>query len=195
MATYDSSTTEEPGQYPAPAFTKMGLPAQTFGSGAPGSAQPSKLRDQGSTNEPGQYPAREMFTGVPLGGSGAPGTNGIPYDGTGGGDSITYSAPTFYKGMREDGDQFSQPDGTGYQEFNIKGQVSGPSDWTQANPHSYGGGWDMPGVQGNTPAPGDRDRFQTDGTDDSTDHVMYGGWLKGSRPATENHPSFSGPGS
>jgi hypothetical protein len=197
MAQFDSSTTEEPGQYPAPNFTTMHLPSQDFGSGAPGSGQPSKLRDQGSTNEPGQYPARETFTGVPLGGSGAPGSAGIPYDGAGGSDSITYSAPTFYKGMREDGDMFSESDGTGYQEFKVSGQVSGKGDWTQANPQGYQASaqYQMPGVAGNTPAPGDAGRFQTDGSPDSSGHVMYGGWLKGQRPATDQHPSFSGPGS
>jgi hypothetical protein len=68
------------------------------------------------------------------------------------------------------------------------GSVSGEGDWTQANSESYGPGFNLPGVEGNTPA-GGSEQFQTGRGD-----VMYGGFLKGSRPATSKHPSSSGPG-
>jgi hypothetical protein len=188
----------EPGQYPTTAWNEFGLPEQNFGSGAAGSTQPSAAMDEGSANEPGQYPDRDDFTGVPysLGGtsgSGAPGSTGIAYDGTGGSDTITYSKPTFYKGMREDGQQFSGPPaGAGYDVETIQGQVSGEGDWTQANPTSYGPGWNMPGVEGNTPVPGSG-QHQTDGQNGSG-HVLYGGFLRGQRPGTSRHPAHSGPG-
>lgn len=192
MARYDSTDTEELGQYPTQAFHLFGLPEQNFGSGSPGGSPQSSLTDQGTTNEPGQYPAKETFTGVPLDGTGAPGSAGVPYDGAGGPDSVVYSRPTFYKGMREDGQGFSQSNGTGYEQETVPGAVSGTADWTQANPHSYGDGYDMPGVQGNTPQPGSG-RYTTDGQNGSG-HVLYGGWLKGQRPGTHSHVAGSGPG-
>lgn len=191
MASYPGNHSEEPGQYPTTAFHLFHLPEQDFGSGAPGGSPQSSKVDQGTTNEPGQYPAKETFTGVALDGSGAPGTSGIPYSpagGSGGGDTVAYSKPTFYKGQREPNETFSEPGGLGYEQETVKASVSGPGDWTQANPHSYGGGWDMPGVAGNTPVPGSG-QHQT-----GAGNVMYGGWLKGSRPATSQHVAGSGPG-
>lgn len=193
MASYPGDHTEEPGQYPTTAFHLFGLPEQNFGSGAPGGSPQSSQVDQGTTNEPGQYPAKETFTGVALDGSGAPGTSGVPYGGgSAGPDSVAYSKPTFYKGQREPNETFSQPNGTGYEQETVKASVSGTADWTQANAHSYGDGYDMPGVAGNTPIPGSG-QYQTDGQNGSG-HVMYGGWLKGSRPSTPSHVAGSGPG-
>jgi hypothetical protein len=192
MARYSSSSTEEPGQYPAPAFARFGLPAQTFGSGAPGGSPTSSEVDGGDTNEPGQYPSRETFTGVALDGTGAPGTTGIPNEVVSGeppiggaADSIQFSKPTFYKSMYEDGGM--EP---GYITQTAHDQVSGPADWTQANDYGYVSvpEYQMPGVAGNTPTPGSGQYQTGDG------QVLYGGYLKGNRPGTGSHPSFSGPG-
>ncbi len=192
MASYDSNKTEQPGQYPAPSWTTYGLPAQTFGSGAPGGSPTDSSTDKGDTNEPGQYPSRETFTGVALDGTGAPGTQGIPADtwgDDGGPDSITYQEPTFYKGENDDNTYDGQDGVSGYVQSKTTASVSGPADWTQANDYSYGPGFNMPGVEGNTPTPGSGD-FQT-----GAGEVLYGGWLKGQRPGTTQHPGFSGPGS
>lgn len=197
MAAHGSNHSEEPGQYPTTAFHLFGLPEQNFGSGAPGSGPPSGTQDQGNTNEPGQYPPRDDFTGVTysLGGaagSGAPGSAGVPYDGQGGGDTVSYTKPTFYKGQREDGEAFSQANGTGYEYTQVRADVQG---WTEANPQGYNADpqYQMPGVAGNTPLPGSG-QHQTDGQNGSG-HVMYGGFLRGHRPATSAHQSKSGPGS
>jgi hypothetical protein len=194
---YNSKSTEEPGQYPTNAWHLFGLPEQSFGSGAPGASPPSDVIDEGGTNQPGQYPDRGDFTGVPLGGSGAPGTQGITAPDTGGGQSVTFDEPTFYKGEHTSGnfDDDGAGNGKGYKQTTIGATVSGRGDWTQANSQGYQADaqYQMPGVAGNTPAPGDG-RHQTDGEDGSP-HVLYGGWLKGQRPGTSRHPGFSGPGS
>lgn len=173
MARYDSSSTEEPGQYPAPAFAGFGLPSQNMGTGAPGGSPPSHETDPGGTNEPGQYPSTEDFTGVALGGTGAPGTQGITA-GTGGGDSVVYSEPTFYKGQQDAGPD-NGPNSAGNLQSTATGSVSGEADWTQANTKSYGPGFNMPGVEGNTPAPGSG-QFQT-----GSGTVKHGGYMNGQR--------------
>jgi hypothetical protein len=183
MARYDSNSTEADGQYPTTAWSEMGLPEQNFGSGAAGGSPTSSETDQGGTNEPGQYPARETFTGVTLGGTGAPGTSSVGRSGQGGPDTVTYSRPTFYKS--ETGEGGMEP---GAVQETATAAVSGEADWTQANEKSYGPGFNMPGVEGNTPTPGSG-QYQTGKGD-----VMYGGFLKGDRPSTSKHPSFSGPG-
>jgi hypothetical protein len=190
MTRYGSDSTEEPGQYPTQAWSDFGLPEQNFGSGAPGGSPQSGEQDLGSSNEPGQYPSRETFTGVALGGTGAPGSQGIPRGGesSGGADTIVASKTTFYKSEFEDPSSFSGPDGAGYAEITARADVSGPHDWTGANEESYGSGWNMPGVEGNTPAPGSG-QFQT-----GAGSVRYGGMLNGQRPGTTRHPSHSGPG-
>lgn len=193
MARYGSNYSEQPGQYPTTAWTDFGLPEQNFGSGAPGASAPSHVTDVGNTNEPGQYPAVDAFTGVTysLGGaagSGAPGTTGIPRDaGRGGSDQVTYDKPTFYKGERVDGQDYDRPNGTGYEQETVTADVQ---SWTEANREGYNAApqWQMPGVAGNTPIPGSG-QHQT-----GAGNVMYGGWLKGSRPATSQHPTGSGPG-
>jgi len=185
MARYGSNSTEEPGQYPTTAWSMFGLNEQNFGSGAPGSSG-SKEQDTGGSNEPGQYPARETVTGVALGGTGAPGSQGIT-NSSGGPDSITYSKPTFYKSEYELDENFNGPGDQGYREDTIRDSISGPNDWTQAADGSYGGGIDIIGVKGNTPESGSG-RFQT-----GAGSVMYGGRLNGTEH-TSKHPSWSGPG-
>ena len=190
MANYGSNSTEEPGQYPAPAFAQFGLPAQTFGSGAAGTSPTSSETDMGDTNEPGQYPARETFTGVALGGTGAPGTQGIGRELVGGPDTIAVSKPTFYKSIYEvEGEPgaWDEASGAGYKQIVVHDSVSGEADWTQANDNSYGPGFNMPGIEGNTPTPGSG-QFQT-----GAGSVMYGGRLNGTGH-TSKHPSWSGPG-
>lgn len=192
MAQYDSKSTEEPGQYPTTAWHWFGLPEQKFGSGAAGSGQPSTEEDQGGTNQPGQYPSREDFTGVALDGTGAPGTQGISGGNTGGSDRVVFDEPTFYKGQHTSGN--FDDGGQGYKQDSTGATISGRGDWTQANSQGYQADaqYQMPGVAGNTPSPGDG-RYQTDGEDGSS-HVMYGGFLNGKRGGNARHPRFSGPG-
>lgn len=190
MARYDSSSPNEPGQYPTMAWSDFGLPEQSFGSGAPGGSPTSSEVDMGDTNEPGQYPAREPFTGVPLNGTGAPGTQGVRPRMAGGPDTITATKPTFYKSIYEVTDDpggWNEANGAGYKQITVNDSVSGEADWTQANDNSYGPGWNAPGVEGNTPTPGSG-QYQT-----GAGSVMYGGRLNGTQN-TSQHPSWSGPG-
>jgi hypothetical protein len=146
--------------------------------------------DVGDTNEPGQYPDRETFTGVALGGTGAPGTQGINSDLTGGPDTIRVTKPTFYKSiyeLDEPGAVWDEANGAGYKQIVVRDSISGPNDWTQASDGSYGPGYNMPGVEGNTPTPGSG-QYQT-----GAGNVMYGGRLNGTGN-TSQHPSWSGPG-
>jgi hypothetical protein len=171
-------------------WSDFGLPEQSFGSGAAGGSPTSSDVDQGDTNEPGQYPSRETFTGVSLNGTGAPGTQGIGRDLAGGPDTIVVSKPTFYKGIYEVVDEpgsWNEASGAGYKQLTVHDSISGEADWTQANDNSYGPGWNMPGVEGNTPIPGSG-QFQT-----GAGSVMYGGRLNGTEH-TSKHPPHSGPG-
>jgi len=193
---WDSTDPNEPGQYPAgPSFTLMGLPAQDFGSGAPGSSFADGTKDAGATNQPAQYPQREGFTGVPLGGSGAPGSGGVKNAPPGAGtDDVAATKLTTYKSIAEvedSPDAWAQPDGQGDKIYHGHANVAGVGDWTQANNQSYGAGVDLPGVKGNTPYPGTGRQFQTG---DGNSHIMYGGFLNGKRPARKQRPDFSGPG-
>ena len=105
MGRYDSSDANIPGQYPAPAFAGFGLPVQDETSGAGGSPPAGDhVLDQGSTLEPGQYPLKEDFTGVPLGGSGAPGSDGVGYNPQGanaGPDQVQFTKDTTWKSERD----------------------------------------------------------------------------------------------
>jgi hypothetical protein len=174
MANYNSNSTEEPGQYPAPSWTGFGLPVQNESSGAAGSSGTKEI-DQGSSNEPGQYPARDTFTGVGLDGTGAPGTAGVPNEVVSGeagpqGDSVTYSQPTLYKGMYDDQGMVQ-----GYRQGVASDGISGASDWTQANDFSYGPGYNLPGIEGNTPIGGEG-QFQP-----GAGRVHVGGFRNGQR--------------
>lgn len=198
MARYDSTSTEEPGQYPTTAWSRMGLPEQNFGSGAAGTAPPSDAIDEGNVNQPGQYPDRDDFTGVSYAGFQPAGSAGIgrPEAYSGGGDSVAFDDPTFYKSLADQGafDGGDAGQSQGYRQNTVSASVDGDGDWTQANPEGYNAraSLQMPGVAGNTPTPGSG-RHQTDGEDGSP-HVLYGGFLRGQRPGTARHPSVSGPG-
>lgn len=194
MAGYNSSDVNIPGQYPAAAFAGFGLPVQDETSGAAGSAPAGgQMEDVGGTLEPGQYPAREDFTGVPLGGSGAPGSEGVgqpqPQRGP---DSVTWTIDTTQKSEHDGSGQGMVQ---GYVQKQTSAQVSGPGNWTEANAQSYDGADNLflPGLAGNMPVPGSG-RYQTDGGTgggtpaggvNSSSRVMYGGFLNGSRPG---HP-------
>lgn len=195
MARYDSHTTEEPGQYPTTAWHRMGLPEQNFGSGAPGTGQPFGDVDEGGSNQPGQYPDRDPFTGVSYSGFQPEGSAGLGYPEpyAGGGDQVTFDDPTFYKSLADSGASYDDED-KGYRQSSVSAHVDGDGDWTQANPEGYNARADlqMPGVAGNTPTPGSG-QHQTDG-EDGSQHVMYGGFLRGHRPPTTRHPASSGPG-
>jgi len=137
MANYDSSSVNQPGQYPATAWTAYGLPAQNEDSGAAGSGQFSGTQDTGpggATNEPGQYPAPRMpFVGTPLDGSGAPGSAGIQGGAVASGsDSITFEKDVAWKSEY-------QPDGMieGQAPQHTSATVAGKGDWTQANAVGY----------------------------------------------------------
>lgn len=202
MATHGSNFSEQPGQYPTTAWDLMGLPNQNFGSGAAGTTPQDSTLDAGGSNQPAQYPGRETFTGMALDGSGAPGTQGVamsPVTGPGGPDTVTFDEPTFFKGEFDQGPNGVYDDdgkglGKGYKQNTTQATVSGRGDWTQANLQGYQADpqYQMPGVAGNTPAPGDG-RYNTDGQI-ASGHVMWGGWRRGQRPATPNHPGYSGPG-
>jgi hypothetical protein len=195
MATYDSSTTTEPGQYPAPAWSKFGLPVQNESSGAPGTSRVSSAEDSPSpgTNLPGQYPDRDDFTGVAFSlggaaGTGAPGSAGVgaPDGGSGaagGGDSVQFTVDPLQMKSQYDSDPSGQ--NSGMRQVTARVPVSGNSDWTQANPQSYDGDPSLflPPLRGNMPTGGEDDRsmFQT-----GAGSVLYGGYLKGARDRDRN---------
>ena len=194
---YDSATTIQPGQYPAPAWTQYGLPVQNEGSGAPGTGQLSSAEDtpQPGTNLPGQYPDRDDFTAVPfsiggMSGSGAPGSAGVGAPGgtssaaqTGGGDTVQFTVDSLQGKSQYDTDPSGQ--NTGMRQVTVNVPVSGNADWTQANPQSYDGDPSLflPPLRGNMPTGGEPDpsMFQT-----GTGNVMYGGYLKGARDRDRN---------
>lgn len=108
--------TNQPGQYPNSLFG-VGLPQGTGAAGTEGASPGNRLTDP--TGEPGQYPATEPFSGVALGGTGAPGSQGA-VEGAEGDTTITYSPPGFYKGES----QGVNPTIT------TTDSISGPNDWT-----------------------------------------------------------------
>ena len=136
----------QPGQYPGSMFG-VGLPQ---GTGAPGSAGAGGGADP--TTEPGQL--HEGISGLgpsDTANTGAPGTAG-QQNGTGGGTTINYTRPgAFLTGTNETD--------------TIRDDISGPGDWTQAIDGSYGGGPQLPGIQGNMP----------DGTGAGAGQVRRGG--------------------
>jgi hypothetical protein len=129
-----SDPTNEPNQYPS-SFFGVGLPA---GTGAPGS--PGAQAGTGDpTNEPGQTTAGFSGQGPNvIAETGAPGSMGAQNGGTGP-DAVKYTRPGSYLS------------GTFVQDT-VNDTVSGTNDWTQAIDGAYGGGKDLPGIKGNTPA-------------------------------------------
>jgi hypothetical protein len=111
-------------------------------------------------NEPGQYPSSLFGVALPQG-TGAPGSQGAQNGGPGG-TRVTYTRPgSFLSGTN--------------QMDSVSDDISGPNDWTQAIDGSYGGGPQLPGIDGNMPAAGDG-RYQP-----SSGHVLRGGYLRGRR--------------
>jgi hypothetical protein len=126
--------TNEPGQYP-PSLFGVALPAGTGAPGSPG----AQLGEGDPTNEPGQD--MEGFSGEGpdvIAQTGAPGSQGA-VNGGAGPDAVKYTRPGSYLS------------GT-YVQDTVSDSVSGTDDWTQAIDGSYGGGMDLPGIKGNTPA-------------------------------------------
>src|SRR5690349_5619550 len=127
--------TLEPGNY-ADSLFGIGLPQ---GTGAPGSQGAAASSATDPTNEPGQL--NEGISGLgpdKIADTGAPGSGGAQ-NSPGGTDSVTYTRPGSYLS------------GT-YQSDTVTDSISGPNDWTQAVDGSYGGGPQLPGVDGNMPA-------------------------------------------
>jgi len=126
--------TNEPGNYATSLFG-VALPQDT---GAAGSQGATYSGDVDPTNQPGQ-----LYEGISGEGpsdtadTGAPGSMGAQNGGAGP-DSVTYTRPGSYLS------------GT-YQSDTVHDSVSGPNDWTQAIDGSYGGGPQLPGIQGNMP--------------------------------------------
>jgi hypothetical protein len=177
MATYNSNEVNQPGQYPAPSFTKMGLPSQDEDSGAAGSGQFSTETDHtagGITNEPGQYPSRMPFVGTALGGSGAPGGPGIHGGAADSGpDSITFTKDTTVKSQFIDG-QMTE----GMVSYDTGATVSGKGDWTQANAAGYQAPaqYQMPGTAQVSLDAGGDGAFQP-----GSGSVRRGGFMNGQR--------------
>lgn len=125
--------TLEPGNYASSLFGVQ-LPQ---GTGAPGSGGAHGPSDP--TNEPGQL--NEGISGLgpdQIAHTGAPGSSGAGNN-EGGPDSVKYTLPGSYLS------------GT-YEQDTVADSVSGTQDWTQAIDGSYGGGPQLPGVQGNMPS-------------------------------------------
>jgi hypothetical protein len=61
-----------------------------------------------------------------------------------------------YKGEYDPGGMEREGD----MQASVMQSVGDVADWTQSNRWSYGPGWNMPGVEGNTPKPGGG-QFQT----------------------------------
>jgi hypothetical protein len=154
MASYNSDNVNQKGQSADDVtFMRPGLLAQDVGSGAPGSTGPGGGMDTGDTLMEGQYPSSMPFVGTALGGTGAPGTQGVSngrptLTGT---DSVTFTPFTAgYKSIHTPDAATEQGDITAP----AQGTIGGTADWTQANDAQYGPGWNAPGVEGNTPMAG-----------------------------------------
>lgn len=156
QATSGTSTSEdptlEPGQYPG-SFFGITIPQ---GTGAPGSQGATPGAGTDPTLEPGQL--NEGLSGLgpdKTANTGAPGSTGAQNGGAGP-DRVTYTKPGSYQS------------GT-YQSDSVSDSISGPNDWTQAIDGSYGGGPQLPGIEGNMPP----------GTGAGQGRVMRGGRAQG----------------
>jgi hypothetical protein len=117
--------TSEPDQYPPENYADaiFGGPLPD-GTGAPGTAGGRPGAD--TTTEAGQL--SDSFAGLPdsdIDSTGAPGTAGVRPRGGGGPDAVSYTE----EGSFDDG-YWSQG--------NVRGNIGGPQDWTQANSGGYG---------------------------------------------------------
>lgn len=93
----------------------------SYKSGAAGSAGADPAMAQDPTTMANQYPGTEPISGVRLGGTGAPGSQGIQ-PGAGQGDTVMVTDPNYTAG-RPGG-------GSGIQQIPVQVAVSGPSDST-----------------------------------------------------------------
>jgi hypothetical protein len=135
--------TNEPGQYPplsyADAIFGGTLPD---GTGAPGTAGGGGAGTD-TTAEAGQL--SDSFTGLAesdIDSTGAPGTAGSGLRGGAGSDAVSYTK----EGSFDDGY---------WDSADVRGDVGGPKDWTQANSAGYGAaGPKLPGMAEPTPDAG-----------------------------------------
>ena len=152
------------GQDPGSLF---GVPI-SYDSGAVGTPAPGgEGLGTHDVSQPNQYPAKEAISGVALGGSGAPGTQGIPdADVTPPGSQTFMVTDPNYTAGKPGG-------GSGIQMVGVQDVISGPNDWTApqsnyppATPVLPGDFYPVPGGPGNNAGRG---------------RVLRGGFLKGAR--------------
>ena len=118
----DSDSTQVGGQDPKSLF---GVPV-SYDSGAAGTPAPGgqSMAAADPTNQPNQYPGRDPISGVTLGGSGAPGSDGVGNnDPEPGGTPVTVTRPGPFLGGPVGGEP-------GTQGLVVSVQLSGPSDST-----------------------------------------------------------------
>lgn len=156
--------TEVSGQDPSSLF---GIPI-SYDSGAAGTPAPGgEGLGTHDVSMPNQYPAKDPISGVSLGGSGAPGTQGVPDS-----DVTPPGAQTFM--VTDPNYTAGKPGGgSGTQMVGVQDVISGPNDWTavQSNyppkiPVVPGDYYPVPGGPGNNAGRG---------------RVLRGGYLKGAR--------------
>src|SRR5215813_9622868 len=151
------------GQDPQSLF---GIPV-SYQSGAAGTPAPGGEGIAAhDVNQPNQYPSDEPISGVMLGGSGAPGSDGInPEQAPSGGRPMTVSDPNNFAGHAGGG--------SGTQFITVTDSVSGPDDWT-APQNNYPP--QLPVVPGEFyPVPGGP------GNNAGRGRILRGGFLKGQR--------------
>lgn len=156
----------------------LGIPV-SYESGSGGSPAPGgqTMESGDPTNQPNQYPDKEPISGVALGGSGAPGSQGITGSAQSTGATTIQVTDPNLQGAPADGQ-------SGTQMQTVSLDVSGPGDST-ATSGNYPP--KIPIIDGNfypEPAPGD------------SSHVKVGGFKNGQRdfeaPAEARADTFPG---
>lgn len=152
--------TEVSGQDPSSLF---GIPV-SYDSGAAGTPAPGgEGLGTHDVSMPNQYPSRDPISGVTLGGSGAPGSQGVPDSDVtpAGATGITVTDPNYTAG-RPGG-------GSGVQMLTVNDAVSGTDDWT-ATQSNY--------PPGNPVVSGD---YYPTSTGAGSGRVRRGGFMNGRR--------------